>query len=287
MTAGPADLPTFAPVAPAAPVAPVAQVAQVAQVAAEPSPYVVAHVEHLMGMPISIQVRGTQARSDQVSAAVRAAFADLAWVDATFSTWKPASELSRLRRGELALDDCCPEMMQVIDLCEHYREATGGAFTHILPDEASGRWLLDPTGLVKGWALARAAALLDRSAQRPELAGHAYCLNAGGDIAVGGRDASPGGQRPWRLAIENPDVAGEIAQVVELVDGGLATSGCAARGAHLVDPATGERLHRRGSVSVVAPDIVAADVWATALFVGPAELESRVAGLEGWQVIRL
>lgn len=262
----PADLPVLAPVP------------------GGPSPFVVAHVEHLMGMPISIQVRGPQPRSAAVGAVVRAAYDDLAWVDETFSTWKPTSELSRLRRGEVALQDCCSEMAQVLALCDHYRALTDGAFCHLLPDEETGHRRLDPTGLVKGWAIARAAAIL---AEASPLAGHAYCVNAGGDIAVGGVDASPGGDRPWRLAIENPDIAGEIAQVVERRSGGLATSGCAARGAHLVDPTTGRRETRRGSVSVLAPDILDADVWATALFVGPPELVDRVTTRTGWQVIRL
>lgn len=274
MTAGPADLPVFAPPPPA----------PGALVAGAPSPYVAAHVEHLMGMPSSIHVRGPQARSAAVTAAVRAAYDDLAWVDATFSKWRPDSELSRLRRGELRVEDCCPQLAEVLARCAAYEAETGGAFLSRLPDEATGQWLIDPTGLVKGWAIGRAAAIL---AAAPAMAGHAWCVNAGGDIAVGGVDASPGGDRPWRLGIENPDVPGEIAQVVELRAGALATSGCAARGAHLVDPATGERRYRRGSVSVIAPDIVDADVWATALFVGPAELEQRVADREGWRVIRL
>lgn len=269
MPPGPADLPTVVPVVPAA---------------AGPSPYVAAHVEHLMGMPISIHVRGPRPRGAEVVAAVRTAYADLAWVDATFSKWKPDSELSRLRRGEVSVEDCCPEMAQVLALCAAYEAETDGTFLHVLPDEETGAWLLDPTGLVKGWAIARAAAIL---AEAPAMAGHAYCINAGGDIAVGGVDASPGGDRPWRLGIENPDVPGEIAQVVELRSGALATSGCAARGAHLVDPASGERRYQRGSVSVVAPGIIDADVWATALFVGPPALEERLVGREGWQVIRL
>ncbi|MBW3084462.1 hypothetical protein KEM60_00650 [Austwickia sp. TVS 96-490-7B] len=232
-------------------------------------------------MPVSIQVRGREARALWVSALVDEVYADLRWVDATFSRWRPDSELSRLRRGEVTMAQCCPEMTEVWNLCEKYRVLTDGAFMSVLPDEDSGRWLIDPTGLVKGWALARAAVMLRR------LQGHAYCVNGGGDIVVGGRDEADTQDRPWRLGVEDPDQAGHIARVVELRDGALATSGCAARGAHLVDPVSGERRWRRGSVSVVAPDIIAADVWATALFVGPADLEQRIRGQEGWEVIRL
>lgn len=244
------------------------------------SPYLVSHVRHLMGMPVSITVRGPRARGEEALSAVQSAYDDLEWVDATFSRWRPDSELSRLRRGELTLAECCPEMALVLGLCEAASVETDRAFAWRLPDDA-GEWSIDPTGLVKGWAVARAAGVL------AQLEGHAYCVNAGGDICVGGADGSPGGDRPWRLGIEDPRVEGTIAQVVELWAGGLATSGCAARGAHLIDPETGERVLREGSVSVVAPSIVDADLWATALFVGPASLESRVADRPGWQVIRL
>ena len=62
------------------------------------------HVEHVMGMPVSIHVRGPQARVDPgVADAVRLVVADLHDVDATFSTYTADSPVSRIRRGELDL----------------------------------------------------------------------------------------------------------------------------------------------------------------------------------------
>src|SRR5689334_13487766 len=58
-------------------------------------------VRHIMGMPIGIELP-----DDGVD--VEPAFAWLRHVDATFSTYKPDSEISRLDRGELALSDCSP-----------------------------------------------------------------------------------------------------------------------------------------------------------------------------------
>ena len=66
---------------------------------------------------------------------------------------KPDSELSRLRRGERTVEQCCPEMGQVLALGERYRQETQGAFLTRLPDEDTGEWLPDPTGLVKGLSL--------------------------------------------------------------------------------------------------------------------------------------
>ncbi|MEP7161169.1 MAG: FAD:protein FMN transferase, partial [Dermatophilaceae bacterium] len=251
---------------------------------AAPSPYVLSRVRHLMGTSVSLTVRGPQARSSTTERVMQEAFADLAWVDATFSRWRGDSELSRLRRGEVSVEQCCPQMGEVLRRCADAAEETDGAFAWVLPEEDGDQWLIEPTGLVKGWAIARAAKILGEGLVP---AGHAYCVNAGGDIAVGGADTSPGGERPWRLGIEDPARRDRVARVVERHEGALATSGCAARGAHLVDPATGRRILRPGSVSVIAPDIVSADVWATALFVAPPELADRIAGRPGWQVVRL
>ena len=48
----------------------------------------------------------------------------------------------------------------------------------------------------------------------------------------------------------------------------MATSGTAARGAHLYDPASEWMVDRAGSVTVTGPTLLWADIWATALFVG-------------------
>ena len=122
-----------------------------------------------------------------------AAYAELRAVDGLFSTWRPDSQVSQLRRGERQLDGCDPMVREVADLCEEARVRTDGAFSAWLPDSA-GETRFDPTGLVKGWAADRAAAVLERAE------GHAYCLNAGGDVVVGGRDAGDTGTGGRRTA---------------------------------------------------------------------------------------
>jgi len=251
-----------------------------------------------MGMPISIHVRAADVGSPAVVHAVQEAFAVLREADRLFSTYQQDSEVSRIRRGELdpALAD--PAVRQVIALCHRARELTDGAFTDQLPDE-DGVLRFDPTGLVKGWAADQAASRL------AELPGVSYCLNAGGDVVVGGtvgdtgdasdtsdtsdsgeaRDSGDGPGAPWRVGIEDPRDRSRIAEVVVLRQGGVATSGTAARGAHLYDSATGTFVDRRGSVTVVGPTLMWADVWATALFVGPASLPRLFA--EGYRSIRL
>ena len=92
---------------------------------------------------------------------------------------------------------------------------------------------------------------------------HDVLVNAGGDIAVAcGRSDTP----PWRLGIEAPGESGRLLGTVELRSGGLATSGTAARGHHIVSPRTGAPAGDLATVSVAGPSLMWADVYATAAF---------------------
>ena len=232
-----------------------------------------------MGMPISIHLRGNDVDSPIVARAVEEAFDLLREADRLFSTYQDDSEVSRIRRGELDPAQADPLVRQVVALCQQAGELTQGAFTDQLPDD-DGVLRFDPTGLVKGWAAERAASRL------ADLPATSFCLNAGGDVVVGrptpseSRRVGASGRlgAPWRVGIEDPRDRSRIAEVVELRHGGVATSGTAARGAHLYDPATGRFVDRDGSVTVVGPSLMWADVWATALFVGPALVGRPVLG---------
>lgn len=179
--------------------------------------------------------------------------------DDVFSTWKPWSPMSRLRRGAARLDqlddDDAGEIAAVLARCLQARTATGGWF-----DPWSVPGGVDPTGLVKGWALEQALAVLDAC-------GLTAMVNGGGDIAWCGTPPEGG----WRLGVRHPWVADGLACVVVggRADRVIATSGGYERGAHFVDPATGERTTGAlASGTVVGPDLAMADALATALVVG-------------------
>ena len=70
-------------------------------------------------------------------------------------------------------------------------------------------------------------------------------------------------------------------------DGAVATSGTAARGAHLFDPHTRQAVGRPGSTSVVGPDLLWSDIWATALFVGGATTRAAFAEHPAYEVVDL
>ena len=58
-----------------------------------------AFVAQVMGLPVSVHVRGPSAHGADVAAAVEALFDALRADDVLFSTWRPGSEVSRIRRG--------------------------------------------------------------------------------------------------------------------------------------------------------------------------------------------
>ena len=74
--------------------------------------------------------------------------------------------------------------------------------------------------------------------------------------------------QPWRVGIRHPDLPMHSAAVLA-VSGTLAvaTSATYERGAHIIDPATGEPTADLASVTVVGPDLTYADAYATAVFV--------------------
>jgi thiamine biosynthesis lipoprotein len=225
-----------------------------------------AWVEQVMGMPMSIHLRGADVDGPRAAAAVADAYGVLREMDATFSTYRTESELMRLRREELPIEEASARMREALAIGEEAERVTGGAFTTMLPTP-EGDLAFDPTGLVKGWAVDLAGAPL------AELPGISFCINAGGDLLVGAHAEMPlegPGSIVWRVGIEDPSDRSRVASVHTLTHGAVATSGTAARGAHLYDPATGRHVDRGGSVTVVGPDLLWADIWATALFVGGA-----------------
>ena len=193
-----------------------------------------------MGMPIRIEVR--DAHVDP--AALDRAFAWFRWVDATFSTYKPDSVISRLNRGELPLSEAHPEVRAVLERCAELQQETDGYFDihsamlrqwERLGDAALRLGAVEPAGLVKGWAVDRAARILDAAGAEN------YSIDAGGDIRVRGGPA-PG--RPWRVGIQHPLQRDKVAAVVAATDLAIATSGAYERGDHIIDPHSGQPPQR-------------------------------------------
>ncbi len=225
-------------------------------------------VEHVMGMPVSLAVRGPYAGGERTEQAWQDALAVLREADRVFSTWRSDSVISRLGRGELELDACPPEVQEVLALAEQARVESRGAFDVRRPGP-DGTLLLDPSGVVKGWAVQRAADAMDL----PETD---LCLSAGGDLVC--RTRVPGSEG-WRIGVEDPRDPSRLVATIPVRNGAVATSGLAHRGAHIVDPRTGATPTTLASVTVVGPDLTWADIDATAAFAlgeeGPDWLRAR------------
>jgi thiamine biosynthesis lipoprotein len=173
--------------------------------------------------------------------------------DQLFSTYKESSIISQLRRGEIEIEQCPPEVIEVWNLCAFVEELTEGSFD---PWAVGGGF--DPSGLVKGWAADRCAEILLAAG-----AEHIQ-VNAAGDLALRG-GFTP--ERPWSIGVVNPANRLEILQTFEIQDGAIATSGTYERGAHINDPHTGMIAIGAKSATVIGPNGAITDALATALMV--------------------
>jgi FAD:protein FMN transferase len=214
-------------------------------------------VEHVMGMPVAVDVRDGALDRD----AFDRVFGWLRFVDATFSPYEPASEICRLDRGELEPADAHPLVREVLARCERLRACTGGYF------DARASGSLDPSGLVKGWAVDRAGELLAAAG------GRRFCIDAGGDVLVRGG--------PWRIGICHPHRHDRLAAVLSVADAAVATSGAYERGEHIVDPLTGRPARGALSVTVVGGRLGTVDAYATAAFAMGERGPAWTAGLRG------
>ncbi len=206
-----------------------------------------AYTEMIMGLPFSIHLRG-EFEDVTEATAVQRVWDDLRRYDRIFSTYRSDSDICRINRDEITVADADPAVAKVLALAERARAATGGAFDVYYAGS------LDPSGIVKGWAASRAAAHL-------EPLGSDYYLNAGGDVLL--RSAATGA--PWRVGIEHPADTSGLLAVLQATDLAVATSGSIHRGRHISDPATGSAASGVLQATVCGPDLVWADILATAL----------------------
>lgn len=174
-------------------------------------------------------------------------------IDDAFSTFKAGSEVNRIRRGELKIDDATTNMKYVWNQCHELRALTQRAFD---PWAVAGGF--DPSGFVKGWAAQESLRFFTENGIE-----HVQ-INAGGDVVVrGGIDIDT----PWTIGVRHPDFADQIAKTFELFDGAIASSGTYERGAHIIDPRVGVPAVGSRAATVVGPDAGIADALATALVV--------------------
>jgi thiamine biosynthesis lipoprotein len=153
-----------------------------------------------MGMPVMFDICDPDFASSELQVAVDW----LHWVDATFSTYRTDSEISRLNRGELAAEDLHPDVTAVLARCAELRVETDGYFDIEAPYRPGGSapdagrggpGSVEPSGLVKGWAVAGVVRILR------EAGATNFLVNASGDIYAAGH---ADGDAVWRVGVQHP-----------------------------------------------------------------------------------
>jgi FAD:protein FMN transferase len=202
----------------------------------------------LMGMPITVEIVGAKNLTT-----TNIVFDYLNMVDARFSTYKDSSEISAFNRGEVLPANLSAQMKEVLQLSAITRDQSKGFFQIRKADGT-----LDPSGIVKGWAINNAAKIIRNRGHED------FFIEAGGDVQSGGLN---GEGCEWRIGIRSPFHSDEIIKVVAPRGKGMATSGTYVRGQHIYNPHTpAAKIEDIVSLSVIGPNILEADRFATAAF---------------------
>jgi FAD:protein FMN transferase len=223
----------------------------------------------MMGMPITVEIVD-QLPQDLLGQV----FAYFDEVDKRFSTYREDSEICAFNRKEISEQNLSVEMRDVFSVAAATEIASDGFFNM---NRADGT--IDPSGIVKGWAIRNAAQILARAGAEN------YFIDAGGDIQSSGKNNAG---EFWRVGIRSPFHLSEVIKIVAPRGQGIATSGNYVRGDHIYNPhMRQQKLTDVVSLTVIGPDVLEADRFATAAFAmgedGVYFIES-LPGFEAYQV---
>ena len=226
------------------------------------------HTQIIMGMPVILQLpdKTPQRLIDDV-------FGRLVEIDQRYSTYISTSEVSKIRGGDIDISKASEELLGILDLAEFAKKQTNGYFDVFHEGE------FDPSGIVKGWAIAQAAAILDRAEIDDFLFEIAGDMRSSGYFELG---------LPWKVGIRAPFEPSKIVKVLSISGACIATSGTSERGQHIYDPLHGGSIEDILSISVVGPDIMWADIYATAAFaMGRSGIEwlEKVPDYDGFAIL--
>lgn len=258
--------------------------------------------------------------------AVDAAFAELERIDRLMSEWKPDSPISQVNAAAgNAPVEVPAELRQMLERSLRYSELSHGAFDvtwrgmgriwrfddgFVVPAKADvekarknvdyralridGNKVFLPRaemsiglgGIAKGYAVDRAAAVLEQAGFRD------YLVDGGGDIRVSGKKDG----HPWSLGIQHPrEPRGTLLGRVRMTKGVLVTSGDyerfrmvdGVRYHHIIDVRTGYPAMGCQSVSVIADEGEKAVVLAKVVFLLGVEEGMRIAKQQGVEVMAI
>ncbi len=226
----------------------------------------------LMGMPISVEIVDETATQDNINKI----FDYFKYIDEKFSVFKNNSEITKINNGKIKKADYSFDMKTIFELAEQTKKETDGYF-----DIVNNNGKYNPSGIVKGWAIYKAAELLKNMGYEN------FYVDAGGDIQVQGKNKEKGvpARGPWKIGIKNPFNQKEIVKVVYLdKNQGIATSGTYIRGQHIYNPKNRqEKMNEIVSISVIGPNVCEADRFATAAFAMQRKGINFIEKLDGFE----
>ncbi|HEX8923301.1 MAG TPA: FAD:protein FMN transferase [Patescibacteria group bacterium] len=219
----------------------------------------------LMGMPVTVIVNDNQATAKDINDI----YDYFNYVDRKFSTYKEDSEISKINRDELKAEQYSDDMKEILKMADITRKETNGYF------DIRHNGKLDPSGIVKGWAILEAAKLLELKGFKN------FYVDAGGDIQVKGKNSKG---KKWTIGIRNPFSREEVVKVLEIETEGVATSGTYIRGQHVYNPYEPfKTIDDIVSLTVIGPNIFDADRIATAAFAMKKEGIYFLENLKGYE----
>ena len=195
---------------------------------------------------------GTVASLDIPGCEEQAVFDDvfdrLKAIENRFSTYIPHSEISQFRSGEIVEAELSDELQRVLAACKSYEAKTDGYFSAYFDGTCN------PTGYVKGWAIAEVARLLESKSI------DTFLINIGGDILAQSN-------RPdfWKVGLQHPLDAQKTFGTLSVDSIAVATSGTYERGKHIINPHSQDAALEVVGTTVFGPNIIDADVYATAV----------------------
>ena len=200
------------------------------------------------------------------------------YIDEKFSTYKSTSEISAINRGEIASASYSEDMKTVFALAEETKQLTQGYF-----DIRKSAGSYDTSGLVKGWAIFKAAQILWAKGINN------FYINVAGDIQVSGINSQG---ESWKIGIQNPyNKKQELIKVLSLAEGGVATSGTYVRGSHIYNPTKNKStMADIISLTVIGKNVYEADRFATAAFAmgrNGINFIENLPGFEGYLIDKL
>lgn len=277
------------------------------------------HHENVLGTSLELKLR-TSSKA-QATKAEEAVLHEIDRENQILSAWSSTSEFSRWNSTRNTPVRVSPELYEVLDLFDRWRQQTGGALDASAetavrawklaavedrePTDAElqkavsamqrPHWLLDPVHHTATHLDDTPIAL--NSFVKSYIANHAVnaalaagatgvLLNIGGDIVLRG-------DLTERVAITDPRAAAENDPPIDLIrlsNRTIATSGDYRRGfdirgthySHIIDPRTGEPAESVLSSTVIAPDPATAGALATAFSVmSPGQSRKLAASMPG------